>query len=153
LAARFVWWYSRAVRFTEEIHIDSVATKVFDTIADLRNEALWNGNISRAELTTGEPIGIGSKFILEDKRGEHETTITALERPRHIEFVMSSKEMDVAISYTFTEKDGTTMATGSFAGEPKGFRKFLLPLILPMIKREVKKQHVNLKDFCEPQTG
>ena len=138
--------------FTDEVHIDSPSTTVFDLLADLRNEMRWNGKISKVELTSGEPIGVGSQFIVEDKRGEHETTITVFDRPERVEFAMSIKEMDVAINYTFTEADGTTTAVGNFDAQPKGFMKVLLPLLMPMIKRDIAKQHVNIKQLCETQT-
>ncbi len=138
--------------FTDEMHIDSPSTTVFDLFADLRNETRWNGDISKVELTSGEPIGVGSQFIVEDKRGEHETTITVFDRPERVEFAMNSKAMDVAIKYTFTETDGTTTAVGNFDAEPKGFMKILLPLLMPMIKRDIAKQHVNIKQLCETQT-
>lgn len=61
--------------------------------------------------------------------------------------------MDVAIKYTFTETDGTTTAVGKFAAQPKGFMKVLLPLLVPMIKRDIAKQHVHLKKLCETHVG
>ena len=148
------WWVSvRAMAaFTDEMHRNSPSTTVFDLLADIRNELRWNGNVSRAELTSGEPIGLGSQFIVEDKRGEHETTITVFDRPERIEFAMSSKQMDVAINYTFTEADGTTTAVGTFDAQPKGFMKLLLPLLMPMIKREIARGGVNFKRHCETQT-
>ncbi len=67
--------------FTEEMHIACPATTVFDVMADARNETQWNGSVSRAELTTDEPIGKGSKFIVVNRGREDEATITVFERP------------------------------------------------------------------------
>ena len=41
----------------------------------------------------------------------------------------------------------------TFDATPKGFMKVLLPLLIPMIKRDVAKQHANFKEFCEAQTS
>ncbi len=37
---------------------------VFDTLADLRDDAQWNSQVSSAELLSGEPIGPGSRFAI-----------------------------------------------------------------------------------------
>lgn len=113
----------------------------------------WNGGVSRVELLTDEPIGKGSQFIVEDRRGKHEVTITVFDRPERVEFALTSEEMDVAIKYTLTESDGTTTAVGTFEVRPKRFMKVLLPLLIPFIKRDLAKQHVNFKKLCETQTS
>jgi len=136
-------------RFTDEMHIDSPSTTVFDLLADVRNEMQWNEGVSRVELLSDEPIGQGSRSLVEDRRGEHEVAITVFERPERVEFARTSKQMDVAIKYTFAETDGTTTAVGTFDARPKGFMKVLLPLLIPMIKRDIAKQHVNFKKLCE----
>ncbi len=135
--------------FREELLIDSPSTTVFDLLADARNEVQWNEGVSQAELVTDEPIGEGTQFVVTDKRGEHEVEITVFDRPERLEFVLTSKQMDVAIRFSFTESDGTTTAVGHFDARPKGFMKALLPLLIPFIKRDVAKQHVNFKTLCE----
>ena len=37
---------------------------VFDTLADLRNDTRWNSRVSRAELRSPEPIGLGLRFAI-----------------------------------------------------------------------------------------
>lgn len=139
--------------FSEELRIDSPATTVFDFLADARNEVQWNEGVSRAELVTDEPIRQNSQFVVEDKRGEHEVEITVFDRPEHLEFALTSKQMDVAINYRFTDSDGRTTAVGHFDARPKGFMKALLPLLLPLIKRDIAKQHVNFTKLCEAQAS
>lgn len=96
------------------MRIDSPSTTVFDLMADARNELQWNASVSRVELLTDEPVGEGSQFVVEDRRGEHEVAITLFDRPGRVEFALTGKGMDVVIEYTFTETDGTTTAVGSF---------------------------------------
>jgi polyketide cyclase/dehydrase/lipid transport protein len=141
------------MEFTEEMNIDCPSTTVFDLMADVRNELRWNEGISRAELTTDEPVGEGSQFVVVDRRGEHEATITVFDRPERLEFALRGKSMDVAIKYTYTETDGRTTSVGTFNAQPKGFMKVLLPLLMPLIKRDVAKQHVNFRTLCESQVN
>lgn len=137
--------------FREELRIAASATTVFDLLADARNEVKWNEGVSRAELVTDDPIRQNSQFVVADKRGEHKVEITVFERPERLGFALTSDQMDVQITYGFTESDGTTTAVGHFEARPKGFMKALLPLLLPFIKRDVAKQHVNFTQLCEAQ--
>ncbi|MGI9622839.1 MAG: SRPBCC family protein [Acidimicrobiales bacterium] len=138
---------------TDEVQIDCPSAIAFDLLVDLRNELRWNANVSEVELVSGEPIGIGSRFVVEDKRGEHRSTITAFERPGRVDFATTAKEMDLKIKYSFTESDGTTTVVGTFEAKPRGVMKALLPLLKPLIKRDLAKQHQSFKNLCESQTG
>ena len=120
-------------------------------LADARNEVQWDEGVSEAALVTDEPIRRSSQFVVVDKRGEHVVEITVFDRPERLEFALTSKQMDVAINYRFTESDGTTTAFGHFDARPKGLMKALLPLLLPLIKRDIAKQHVNFKKLCAAQ--
>ncbi len=139
--------------FTEQMHIDCPSTTVFDLMADARNETRWNGGVSRAELMTDEPIGKGSQFIVVSRGREDEVTITVFDRPERLEFAVTSKAMDIDITYTFAETDGTTTAVGNFDARPKGFMKVLLPLLMPVIKRDLAKQHAKFENLCETQAN
>jgi uncharacterized protein YndB with AHSA1/START domain len=139
--------------FTEEMHIDCPSATVFDLMADARNETRWNASVSRAELVSDEPIGVGSRFIVVNRGREDEATITVFDRPERLEFAVASKAMDIDITYTFAESDGTTTAVGNFDARPKGFMKVLLPLLMPLIKRDLAKQHTRFRKFCETQTN
>jgi len=139
--------------FTHEMRIDTPAATVFDLLADARNELRWNDGVSRVELPTDEPIGQGSRSLVEDRRGEHDVTIVRFDRPERVEWALTGKQMDVAVQCALTATDGSTTAVGTFDARPKGFMKVLLPLLMPIIKRDVAKQHVNFKNLCEAQTS
>lgn len=66
------------------VDVDADAEKVFDEVADLRTETLWNPAARRIDLLTREPIGVGSRYAgswLGLGRGTAE--VVAFERPRH----------------------------------------------------------------------
>ena len=139
---------------TEDLHIDCPPATAFDLMADVRNETQWNDGVSKAELTTDEPIGHGSKFVTEhgSPLGQIESTITVFDRPERLEFAATSKRMDLAISFTFTDAGSGTLVHGTFDPKPKGIMAVLFPLLRPMIRRDMAKQHQNLKALCESQT-
>ena len=47
------------------------------------------------------------------------------------------------------EADGGTKLTMEFEPRPKGLLSILFPLMRPMMKREMAKQHANFKTLCE----
>jgi hypothetical protein len=137
---------------TEDLRIECAPVTVFDLMADVRNEAQWNDGVSRAELTTDEPVGEGSKFLTDrGPLGQLESTITVFDRPRRLEFGATSKRMDLAISFTFTEAGSATLVHGTFDPKPKGVMAVLFPLLRPMIRRDMAKQHQQFKALCESQ--
>ncbi len=140
--------------FTENLRMDCAPATVFDLLADVRNETQWNDGVSRAELITDEPVGHGSKFVTDHGRplGQIESTITGFDRPDRLEFEATSSRMDLAISFTFTEDDSGTLVQGTFGPKPKGIMAVLFPLLRPMIRRDMAKQHEHLKALCEAQS-
>lgn len=140
--------------FTHEMQINCTPTTAFDLMADVRNETRWNDDVSRAEMTTDEPVGRGSQFVTYHGRplGQIESTITTFNRPERLEYGATSNAMDLTISATFSEIGSGTLLRATFDPKPKGMMKLLLPVMMPMIRRDIAKQHENLKALCESQT-
>lgn len=137
------------MEITEELRIDCPRTRAFDLMADVRTVTRWNDSVSRAELTSDEPIGQGSRFITVNKIQHQEVTITRFDRPERLEFTVSGKRMDVPTTFTFAETDGQTALVMQFDVRPKGLMSMLFPLLKPVMRRELSKQHANFKKLCE----
>jgi Polyketide cyclase / dehydrase and lipid transport len=127
------------------------AMTAFDLMADPRNELQWNGGVSQVELISGEPIGKGSRFRVVDKRGQHEVEITAYQRPRKLCFFLNDKSMDVEIDITLVEEGNVTVLTGMFTPHTKGFMRLLFPILQPIIRRDIAKEHKKFIALCEAQ--
>ena len=76
----------------------------------------------------------------------------AFDRPARLEFSATSKLMDLAISLRFDKSGSGTELHGTYEPRPKGLMALLFPLLRPMIRRDMSKQHQNLKSYCESQT-
>ena len=134
---------------TEVMHIKCPAAKAFDLMADARNETRWNSGVSEVELMSGEPISVGTQFTVVDKRGQHDAKITAHNRPEELSFVVHDAKMDIDIDYVLTEANGVTTMTGRFNAKGKGLMRFLLPLLVPLIRRDLAKEHAHFVRLCE----
>lgn len=139
------------ILITEVMSISCSASTAFDLMADARNELRWNSGVSRVELASDGPIGKGSWFRVTDKRGQHEVEITAYQRPEALSFSVTSREMDVLIDFTLKERDNVTTMAGRFSAEGKGLMRFLLPLLVPFIRRDLSKEHKNFVKLCEAE--
>ena len=140
---------------TEDLFMKCPPEVAFDAIADIRNGTSWNDDVSRAEMTTEEPVGQGSRFITSHGAplGDIASTITVFDRPERIEFTSTSKRMNLDVAFTFTKSDAGTMVHGTFEPKPKGLMALVFPLLRPMIVRGMTKQHENLTAFCESRAA
>ena len=136
------------VHLTATTGIACPPEQVFDMVADMRNETRWNSRVSSAELRSGEPIGLGSRFAIVNGGTAYDVTITTYDRPSRLVFEASGKP-DLTIAYAFMPTgEGTDLESG-FDFRPRGALKVLFPLLAPLMRRDVPKQYASLKALCE----
>ena len=136
------------MRVTTTTRIDAPAEKVFDTLADLRNDPKWNSRITNAELRSPEPVGPGSQFAIVNGGVAYDVTISTYDRPSRLVLEAHGKP-DVTVAYTLSPAGGGTNIDSDFEFRPAGAQKLLFALVGPLIRREIPKQYASLKAFCE----
>jgi uncharacterized protein YndB with AHSA1/START domain len=136
------------VRVTATTLIACPPGRVFDTLADLRNEPQWNSRVSNAELRSDEPIELGSRFSIVNGGKPYDVTITTFERPSRLVFEASGQP-DLTIEHTLTPSVEGTDLESDFDFRPTGALKLLFSLLAPVIRRNVPKQYASLKALCE----
>ena len=136
------------MRLTTTTRINCPPEDVFDTLADLRNDTQWNRRVSRAELLSPEPIGLGSRFAIVNGGTPYDVTITTYDRPSRLVLEASGKP-DLTIACALTRRGEDTELESDFDFRPRGFLKVLFPLLGPVIRRDVPKQFASLKALCE----
>ena len=72
------------MRVRTSTRIDSPPAQVFDTLADVRNDAKWNSRVSKADLESPEPIGLGTRFAMVNGGAAYDVTITTYDRPSRV---------------------------------------------------------------------
>ena len=136
------------MRVTTTTRLACPPDQVFDTLADLRNDTQWNSRVSSAELRSAEPIELGSHFAIVNGGTAYEVTITTYEPPSRL-VLEASGNPDLTITYTLAPTTDGTQLDSDFDFRPKGVLKVLFPLLAPVIRRNVPKQHASLKTLCE----
>ena len=138
-----------ASTLTEAMNIDCSTATAFDLMADVRHITRWNAGASKCEMLSEEPIGKGTRFVTVNRGQEMTSTITRFDRPERLEFDVTSKAMDVHATFRFTKSKSGTRLDIAFEPQPKGIMTVLFPLLRPMIRRDLIKQHLKFKDYCE----
>ena len=136
------------MRVTATTRIACPPEDVFDTLADLRNDAKWNSRVSQAELRSPEPIGPGSRFAVVNGGTPYDVTITSYDRPSRLVFEASGKP-DLTIACTLTPTGEGTELESDFDFRPRGVLKMVFPLLAPVIRRDVPREYASFKALCE----
>ncbi|MGB8021963.1 MAG: SRPBCC family protein [Candidatus Nanopelagicales bacterium] len=117
------------------IRIARPVDKVFDFIAESRNEPAYNPDMRSVTLLTEEPIGPGTRFRATMGRSGMEmlVTLTRFERPHLLESTTTSTLMDTAGTLRFTAAgQAATDMAWDWRVQPKGWLRLLGPLFGPI---------------------
>jgi hypothetical protein len=136
-----------------EITINRSADAVFDFCADERNEPHYNPRMTRAELISAEPIGLGSQFRAEmTTMGRKSAMIiewTAYERPRRLASWTRLPGMDIRGELKFDPVDGGTTLGWTWDLQPHGGLKLMRPMITLIGRRQERTIWTRLKRVLE----
>jgi uncharacterized protein YndB with AHSA1/START domain len=136
------------VRAAATIEIACPREKVFDTLADMRNETQWNSGVTVAELRSDEPIAQGSRFHVVNNKTPYDVTLETYDRPSRLVFEGTGKP-DVTITYTLTPSAAGTQVAAELDFRPKGLLVAVFTALAPVIRRSVRKEFASLKALCE----
>lgn len=127
---------------------------VFDFVADERNN--YDPTVDHAELLTGEPVGVGTRFrcISTRRRRPVEMTVEIVEhdRPHRLVTVTRVAGMDITSTLNFRPERGETRLEWSSDLSPRGFVRALTPLLALFGRRQTAAIWANLKHTLEAQT-
>jgi carbon monoxide dehydrogenase subunit G len=111
--------------------------EVFDYLSDSRNEPSWLPGAESVELTSSEPVGLGSTFVGRYARaGRVELELAEFERPRRVTFRARSRIVDFDDAVELREQDDRTIVEARMTAKPNG----VMRLFAPMMARTMQKQ-------------
>lgn len=125
--------------------------RVFDTVADSRNEPSFNPAMTAVELLTPEPIGLGTKFQARmGKRGmDMLVELTEFDRPHRLGSLTTSSMMETSGTLTFSTQTDATLMVWDWKVRPQGWFRALGPLVGPLGRRMERKIWTRLKRQLE----
>jgi uncharacterized protein YndB with AHSA1/START domain len=108
------------MKTTVSVDVQEAPGRVFDLMADARNEPKWNSQVSSTDLISGEPIGPGSRFTTVNRGQTYTAVITEYERPHRLTFEVTGRAMTIIGSMWFTGTPDATQLKAEFNMQPKG---------------------------------
>jgi carbon monoxide dehydrogenase subunit G len=138
---------------TVSVQIARPPQEVFAFVADARNRPLWDESVDSEELTSPEPIGVGStvRTTLHSMGREYVLTweIVEHEPPTRMRIESTSGPFPTTLEYALTEQDGGTLVDFSVTGRPSGFLRLLQPLLARNTRKNLDRAFPRLKRHLE----
>jgi uncharacterized protein YndB with AHSA1/START domain len=131
-------------------HLDAPPERVFDYIADARNEAEWSKDIETVTMVGGDPVGEGTVFDAEYRGfGPVRLELREYRRPAHLVFVGDGPRVGMHFSLDLEPEDGGSRVTMDADIRPRGAFRLLTPLLKLGMPREMAKRPDQLKAVLE----
>jgi uncharacterized membrane protein len=136
-----------------EVLIARPLEDVFEFVADVRNRPRWDDSVDSEELTSPEPIGVGStvrtKLRSMGKDYEYTWEIVQHEPPKRMRVESTSGPFPTTLEFEFEGRDGDTQVNASVTGRPTGMMRVLQPMIARTTQKNLDRGYPRLKALLE----
>jgi carbon monoxide dehydrogenase subunit G len=137
--------------------ISRAPDEVFAFVADARNRPRWDDSVDSEELTSPEPIGVGTtvRTTLRSMGREYVYTWEVVEHrpPSRMTIESTSGPFPTTLAYELGERDGATAVDFSVSGRPGGLLRLFEPLIARSTQRNLDEGFARLKQLLETGAG
>jgi carbon monoxide dehydrogenase subunit G len=138
---------------TVAVQIARPPADVFDYVADARNRPQWDEDVISEELTSPEPIGVGStvrtRLRSMGKEYEYNWEIVEHRSPTHVTIESTSGPFPTTLAFVLAERDGGTSLEFAVTGKPGGPLRLLQPLIARNTQANLDRNFPRLKQALE----
>jgi len=145
----------RGLVFTRSVavQISRPPDEVFAFVADARNRPLWDESVDTEELTSPEPIGVGStvRTGLRSMGRDYVLTWEIVEHdpPSRQTIESTSGPFATTLAYQLSAQDGGTLMEFSVTGRPTRMLRLLEPLIARNTQENLDRRFPRLKQVLE----
>ena len=139
------------------VQISRPVDEVFAFVSDARNRPRWDESVDSEELTSPEPIGVGTtvRTSLRSMGRDYVLTWEIVEHePPHRQTIEStSGPFATTLAYELSAQDGGTLVEFSVTGRPTGVLRLLQPLIARNAQKSLDRGFPRLKRVLEAGTS
>lgn len=118
---------------TETVSIDRSVQDVFDFLSDAGNRSRWDTTVISEELTSPEPVGVGSTIHTRMRAFTREVDfdwrVTRFDAPTRMAVVSTAGLMPTSLTFDFAAAGDGCDVTATIEGEPEGLLRAVEPLI------------------------
>jgi carbon monoxide dehydrogenase subunit G len=130
--------------------------EVFAFIADARNRPRWDDSVDSEELTSPEPIGVGTtvRTKLRSMGRDYEYTWEVVEHdpPYRMTIESTSGPFPTTLAYKLEGREGGTWVDFSVTGRPTGLLRVLQPLVARNTQANLDRGFERLRQLLEAGT-
>ena len=127
--------------------------EVFAFVSDARNRPSWDDSVDSEELTSPEPIGVGStvrtRMRSMGRDYEIDWEIVEHEPPTRQRIESTSGPFSTTLVYELASDGDGTSVHFSVTGRPTGFLRLMQPLIARTTQRNLDEGFARLKGVLE----
>jgi uncharacterized membrane protein len=134
--------------------INCPVKEVFAVVSNHENYPKWDSSVIEVKKTSSGPIGLGTTWRSVSKRlGKRtESEWEIIEYELHRKITRQRKQgIRERVQLTFESVGSGTRFAEIIEAEPGGFFKLVVPVLLPLVKREHEATLANLKERMEAQ--
>ena len=141
--------------FTKQVSvvISRPLDEVFVFVGDVRNRPSWDESVDSEELTSPEPIGVGStvRTRLRSMGKEYVYTWEIVEHdpPHRMRVESTSGPFPTTLDFAFASEDGGTRVDASVRGRPKGLLRLMESMIANKTQQNLDRGYARLKRLLE----
>ena len=140
-----------------EVLISRPLDEVFAFVGDVRNRPRWDDSVDSEELTSPEPIGVGStvrtRLRSMGKDYEYNWEIVEHEPPSRLKIESTSGPFPTTLVFQFDGQSGGTQVNASVTGRPSGMLRVLQPIIARTSQKNLNRGYSRLKRVLETGTA
>jgi uncharacterized protein YndB with AHSA1/START domain len=136
--------------------IDAPPAAVWPWIGELEKHAEWSPKTFKAELVSGEPGAVGSRYrsvgwVPGDKNHSNDVTIVEMVPEKRLELRSDDPQGSFKNAYSLRPVAAGTEVTYEIVfPEMKGMLKLMLPVLFPLVaKRDIRRRLDLLKQKAE----
>ena len=127
--------------------------EVFEYVADARNRPSWDESVDTEELTSPEPIGVGSTvrtgFRSMGRPYEYTWEVVEHQPPNRMTIESTSGPFPTTLAYELDGREGGTWVDFSVTGRPTGLLRLLQPLIARNTQSNLDRGFERLRQLLE----
>lgn len=142
-----------SLHMEDSISIDAPIEFVFAFITDFSNTPKWHKNMKKVGWKKDGPQGFGSEYdwieTFSGLKMDIGGVITSWDPPYSFTWKPTTSPYPITGGWTLEKREGETYVTRFSDNELAGIYKWLNKLMVPMAKRQVRKEMQELKRLIE----
>lgn len=133
-----------------ELRILAPPERVFDYLADARNEPRWLPGAERVEKATDGPVGLHTRFDgVYARAGAVSVELVEFDRPRKLTFRATAKIVVFDDEVELTPDADGTLLVARLSARPRGVMRVFTPLLARTMRRQFEQNWPHLKQAVE----